>query len=60
MSDNNLISILAWSLFRVEQPDNLGDPDPQTWSHLYLPKAEEMLLELSVRGYQLIPETAAC
>ena len=60
MNDSNLISILAWSLFRVEEPENLGSPDPQIWSRLYVPKAEEMLLELSVRGYQVIPEAVAC
>jgi hypothetical protein len=46
-------SIVAWAIFRVEEPDNLGSPDPECWSAIYLPKAREVIAECAAQGYQI-------
>lgn len=44
---------LAWALFRVAEPDNLGEPDPQRWQSEWMPRAEALLQECEVLGYHL-------
>jgi hypothetical protein len=58
-ADKGVISTVAWSLFRLAEPENLGVPDPQHWSMIYLPRAEEMLVELSLQGVSVVRDARA-
>jgi hypothetical protein len=48
--------VLAWAIFRAEEPENLGTPDPRSWSNVYLPMAREVLAEYAAHGYQISKE----
>ena len=46
---------LAWALFRAEEPENLGEPDPAAWEAFFLPRAQDILGECQANGFYLAP-----
>ena len=52
-------SVVAWAIFRAEEPDNMGEPDAESWSEIYLPKAREVIAECAAHGYQIGREIMA-
>ncbi|MDB5977728.1 MAG: hypothetical protein JWR07_4488 [Nevskia sp.] len=44
---------LAWALFRAEEPENLGEPDPGAWKAFFLPRAQDIIFECAANGFEL-------
>lgn len=46
-------SALAWALFRAEEPENLGEPDPGAREAFFLPRAQDIMFECAANGFEL-------